>query len=210
VTDRHRPGPYEARLEFTPLLVILLIGCAAISAAWLWIGLVTLGDDPGVLALSLLVVFLFGGNLPSGLIGPKRREPVLRLDEAGVTLGRPPMLFSHRGLRWRLPRTLTVPWSDIEAVVLFTLKTRNSPAEPPFVGLRLRPGVAPPAAEPGPGLMERLNRLLGQEPPPRDVSVYRGIFGWHLDEHRLVAVVRAYAPHVQVLDRDDVGDLAGK
>jgi hypothetical protein len=202
VTEVNIPGPYEERLRFTPMLVLCMVLFLAIGLVYGWIATdLTITDGPGGLPFALVPIVFFGGGGLSMLVGALRRRVALRVDQDGVTLGRPPGLMTHHGLWWRTPR-VTVPWADIDAVVLFSLDTpKTGPLS--FIGLRLRPGAAHPRREPRRlGIWRRLNIWMGQARPPEDVALYRQIFGWQVNKRRLRRAVEAHARGVKVMDRD--------
>ncbi len=103
------------------------------------------------------------------LLGPLLHGLALRVDQDGVTLGRELGLMTHNGLWWRTPQ-VTVPWNDVDAVVLFSLANPKG-GSVSCIGVRLRAGASLPPSQPtGFVLWRRLNAALGQERPPEDVS----------------------------------------
>jgi hypothetical protein len=202
VTEPSVLEPYEERLGFTPMLAFCTVIFLAIGGFWGWMATdpqVTSGPAGWVFAV-VTIVFFGGGGL-SMLFGALRRQVALRVDEHGVTLGRPPGLMTHHGLWWRTPR-VTVPWDDIDTVVLFSLNAPGS-STLSFVGLRLHDGAALPAREPWRwGVWRRLNMWMGQGRPPEDIDLYRQIFGWRVDEKRLRSAAKAYARGIPVMDRN--------
>jgi hypothetical protein len=189
---------YVTRFGFTPTLVFSLVIFFSIAAGFVWMATYVM-KDPGGQAFALLTIAFFGGNGLFTLVGALRRGVALRMDDSGVTLGRTPGLITDHGLFGRGPVT-SVPWGDIDAVVLFDLTAPRS-ATQSFIGLRLRSGAIHPPREPTRlGIWRRVGIWMGQEPPPHDVNVYRQIFGWRLDKVRLVKTVAACAKDVSVLE----------
>jgi hypothetical protein len=194
---------YTAKVGFTPLLVFCSVISTGIAAGFGWMAL-----DPQI--MTDLAAWLFFpttiavfGSVGLALPIVAARHPVaLRVDHDGVTLGRPPGLLTQHGLWWHTPR-VTVPWRDIDAIVVFDL-TDSGPSTVSCIGLRLRAGADLPPGEPTrPSAWQYLNRVLGQSRPPDDVRLFRQIFGWRLDRELLAEAVRAHAhPGVQVVDHD--------
>jgi hypothetical protein len=195
---------YTETLGFTPMLLFSSVLFLVIAVPFGWMALdPEIMTGPGILLFFLASLAFCGGSGLAMLIAAARHPVALRVDHDGVTLGRPPGLFTQYGFWWRTPR-ITVPWHDIDAVVVFGLAT-NGPqrATVSCIGLRFRAGVALPRGEPTrTTVWQYLNRALGQDRQPEDVGLYRQIFGWRLDNRRLTKAVKAHAhPGVQVIDR---------
>jgi hypothetical protein len=191
---------YVTRFGFTPTLVLSLVIFLSIAAGAVWMATDPyIVKDAGGQAFVLLAIAFFGGSGLFTLVGALRRGVALRVDDSGVTLGRTPWLITHQGLLGRGSMT-SVPWGDIDAVVLFDLTAPGSGTQS-FIGLRLRSGAMHPPREPTRlGIWRRIGIWMGEESPPHDVNVYRLIFGWRLDEVRLVKTVAACAQDVSVLE----------
>ena len=199
MTEPNLPKPYVERYRFTPMLVLCTVLFLGIGASWAWIGAVSGLTDSlaGWLMLLVPIVFFGGGGLAM-LLGPLLHGLALRVDQDGVTLGRELGLMTHNGLWWRTPQ-VTVPWNDVDAVVLFSLANPKG-GSVSCIGVRLRAGASLPPSEPtGFVLWQRLNAALGQERPPEDVSFYRQIFGWEADKRRLRRAVKTHATGVEVM-----------
>jgi hypothetical protein len=197
---------YLARTALTPMLAAGTTGALLLAVAAVVFTLVIEPPmEPAGLAFFLWTAAVFGGFSLFILIGAVRHRVGLAADENGITLGRPLGPISHHGMWWRTP-VVTVPWRDIDAIVLFRLCTPTDgwTLHLPFVGIRLRPGAGLPPGEPkGRGLWVRLSVRMGQPPAPSDVDLYRQVFGYRLDQSRLAAAIAAYAPGVKLDVRPD-------
>ncbi len=113
----------------------------------------------------------------------------LRVDADGVTLGRAPFPPS---------RSVTVPFRDIAAIVLFH-RTEGG-ARVPLMGLRLKPSGHRPPGVPTPGTVRHALYRFNTGPlNPYPVDVYRVVRNWRLDEARLRDTLDSYHAHVRVL-----------
>ncbi|GAA1384587.1 hypothetical protein GCM10009661_66320 [Catellatospora chokoriensis] len=96
--------------------------------------------------------------------------------------------------------TAHVPWTEVEAVVLWRQQTAQNL---PWIGV-LRPHDAPPLhgtpTSPAGKLMAGFGYAVSGAPDPRLVAAGRAVNGWRLDPDRLAAVVHRHAPGVQVRD----------
>ncbi|RNF92218.1 hypothetical protein EEJ42_40125 [Streptomyces botrytidirepellens] len=112
-----------------------------------------------------------------------------RADEQGVFLGGPPIRY-HKF-------SVTVPWRDIEALVLWTTK-KFMEKRIRRIGLKLRPGVP---HLPGPD--EKISPgLTASVAPHIEYEVVRNnrvIAFWKVDHARLATAVQAFAPDVQLV-----------
>lgn len=112
-----------------------------------------------------------------------------RADESGVTLGGPVIRY-HKF-------TVTVPWRDIEALVLWT--TKKSMERPiRRLGLKLRPGV-PHLPGPDANISPGLATSVGPHIEHEVVRNSRAIAFWKVDHSRLAAAVQAFAPDVRLV-----------
>jgi hypothetical protein len=115
----------------------------------------------------------------------------------GLAFGVPPWPFGPRNQQ--LP---TVPWHDLRQIVFWDHLPRGSFIRQAYLGLALRPGVAPPPALAGSRIRlpripvpKRLRESSTWPPPhvpPDIISV--PIVDWRLDRARLLQLVTAYAP----------------
>ncbi|WP_280316640.1 hypothetical protein [Nocardia wallacei] len=172
-----QPSPvYEARFGFTAKGTLLLVLSAACAVLAVW--------ATGVPALVRLAVFVLGA-LAAMTLTAVMTSPLVafRADAQGVTLGGNPVWRYQAG-------TVTVPWSEITGIVLYTP--------------RLRPGHTPthikllhhrtPSPDPGATV----------PPRPQEGRVEwvtsRSVTGWRLDRARFAIVLAWHAPHIPVAD----------
>ncbi len=194
---------YEERFGFTPMLVGGLVAALLMTVA---LGVLAAGTDMLTDPLGRAVAAVVAGGAVMAafiLVRTLRRPVALRVDAAGVTLGRPPTPLTHDGRLFRT-RPVTVPWRDIEGIVLFTREVLEAP---PIdnIGLRLVRGAPVPPGDPDEpeeddGVRSRRRSSSGGAPPPGNVVVWRQIYGWRLDRRRLGRSVRRYARGVRVGD----------
>ena len=164
---------YEARYGWTGQTTRLVLVSAVFVAA---------GFVPTVpLWLSILEWVLFGAGTLLFVVGTLNGKVALRVDENGVTLGSLPMR--------PVSTTAVVPWSDIEAIVLFDQDRRMR-----YIGLKRRDvGTRLPGTGPA------LGRSLIPHVDGDVVDASRPINGWRLDRTRLAAAVARYAPEVPII-----------
>jgi len=191
------PSPgYVARFGVDRRTGLVLAGCAAFTAACLGLP----AGDPGMWAVKVLGLLLFGAGGAWFLSMALRGGLAFRADAEGVTLGSP---------RIRQPgmhnRPLHVPWTDVAEVVLF--HQYAGLASVPYVGLRLRPGARCPTTFDHRSRLWRLNRGLFPHVPDAVLVRSRPVTGWHLDERRLLQAVTTFAPEVRVLRLDRDGSI---
>ena len=178
------PGEvYEERFGFTRRDLLLMPTSAILVA----VGVALLGDEP----LPGLVAVVFGGLfLVLRLVSVLSRRVALRVDAAGVTLGQTPP--------WPSAHTAVVPWSDIEAVVLWRQQAGLNSVR--YVGLRRRPGLPPlPGSARSRGLW-RMNKPLVPHVPPAVIADSRPATFWRLHRPSVEAAVRHFAPAVEIVD----------
>ncbi len=180
------PGEgYEARFGFTRRDLLLV----PTSAVFLAVGVSMLRDEP---VPAVAAVALGGAFLILRLISALSRRVALRVDAAGVTLALTPP--------WPSSRTAVVPWSDIEAVVLFTQHV--GVASIPYVGLQRRPGLPPLPGSARSRFLRRMNHAVVPHVPPDVLADSRQATSWRLHRPRLKAAVRHFAPSVKIVDLD--------
>jgi hypothetical protein len=211
-------------MGFTPMLAfvmtVFLLPAVATAVLTSWIvyteGIYTNTD---ALVFLLGAIAMFGGFGLFLLVEVVRRRVALAVDNRGLTFGRPIGPIGYHGMWWRVP-TVTVPWPDIQAVVLFPMKieTNQGPSwDELCIGVRLRSDALPPVTgrhasraddarlgrwgEPRKGLWTRLNELLSDSRPPSDIALWRRTLGWRLDKAALAESVAAFAPEVHVVER---------
>ena len=171
-------------------LVVLVGGGTALLAALLIQEARQPGQTVGEVAfVALMAVLAAAFGLFMAILGVNvvvataRHWEALRADVSGVTLGRSFIPGS---------RPVTVPWSSLQAIVLFPVQTKGGGLG---FGLRLRSGAERPPGMPGPlrGWILRTHRMG----VPADV--FRLVNGWQVDPERLAAVARTYGPNVHLI-----------
>jgi hypothetical protein len=186
-------SPYVVRFQLTPRLAVALPAWSVMAVVglpasiFLWHAS---APDPGadrpiltwvMIVLLALSTPFFVGYVLFWAIAVARKRVALHLDPRAVTLGGQP--FPPRP-------AVTVPWFDLDAIVLFENQERYSTW--PYIGLRLRDGAIRPYGVPEPGSVRaRLNRK------PAEVS--RRVFGYNLDEAQLIQAIHVYGPHVRLV-----------
>jgi hypothetical protein len=178
------PGEvYEVRLGFIRRDLLLLPA----GVVFLAVGVLMLREEPvpGVGA-----TVLGGGILLLRLVSVLSRRVALRVDAAGVTLGMTPP--------WPSSRTAVVPWSDIEAIVLWTQHAGGTTI--PYIGLRRRPGLPPLPGSARSRTLRRLNRAMVPHVPPDVLADSRPAAFWRLHRPSLETAVRHFAPAVEIVD----------
>jgi hypothetical protein len=173
---------YEERYGVT-IKNIAVVGICALLA----------GSAPllEMLVLQVAAVVLFGGAAIVLLAGMLSRHVALRLDPEGITLGGIP-------LRYRAT-TVTMPWSDVTAVVLWRQKLPHGNTMS-HIGLARRAGLPPvPGLAAGSISREITERLIPEVPSEVAVNS-RAVNGWRVHVPRLAATIRAVAPHVEFVD----------
>jgi hypothetical protein len=190
---------YEERYRFTPyargaapFLALIMTGAVTI----ILVALYQVAQQPDATTKDVLFAAAFGtlvlvmggfivGMALTWIVAAARHWTALRVDQHGVTLGRRPFPGS---------RPMTVPWSDIEAIVVFANRGL-------CIGLRLTPSA--PRPSPGPPAHTWMGRLYIRfmTTPNVPVDVYLGVQGWDLDPEQLVAAMDAFAPRdVELVD----------
>jgi hypothetical protein len=132
-----------------------------------------------VLAILVASIPICWSALLSWTIALATKRVALRVDEAGVALGRGTSLLAPIG---------TVPWADLQRIVLFEFPMGDLGYRP-FIGLQLRPGSVLPRGVPSKARLDRR---------PADVS--RHVCGWDLDVKQLYEAVQVHGPHVPVVN----------
>jgi hypothetical protein len=171
-------------------LAVLVGGSTAVLAALLIQEVRRPGQTAGEVAFfAVMAVLAAAFGLFMAILGVNvvvataRHWEALRADVWGVTLGRSLIPGS---------RPVTVPWSSLQAIVLFPVQTKGGGLG---LGLRLRPGAERPPGMPGPlrGWILRTHRM------GVPAEVFRVVNGWQIDPERLAAAARAHGPHVQLI-----------
>ncbi|MBB5480964.1 hypothetical protein [Micromonospora parathelypteridis] len=178
------PGEvYEARFGFTRRDLLLV----PVSVVFVAVGVLIHRDAP---VAGVVAVVMGGAFLLLRLITVLGRRVALRVDAAGVTLGHPPP--------WPSSRTAVVPWSDIEAVVLWTQRAGGTTV--PYVGLLRRPGLPPLPGSARSRGVQRMNQGVVRHVPPSVLADSRPATFWSLHRASLDAAVRHFAPAVEIVD----------
>jgi hypothetical protein len=136
-----------------------------------------------------LVLFVLGAitALPA-VAGLAVRRTAFRADYAGLTLGAD--LRDGWTLRW--DRSVTVPWADVEQIVIYPGPGFPAGSRARRIGIQRRPGA--PELRPGDG------PAPGCPLPRVTAAATRPVSGWRLDRDRLAAVTATVAPGVPVID----------
>lgn len=180
------PGEvYEARFGFTRRDLLLL----PTGAVFIAVGVLMLRDEP---VPAVAAVALGGAFLLLRLVSAMSGRVALRVDAAGVTLAMTPP--------WPASRTAVVPWSDIEAVVLWTQHV--GAASIPYVGLQRRPGLPPLPGSARSRFLQRMNQAVVSHVPPDVLADSRPAAFWRVHRPSLKAAVRHFAPAVEIVDLD--------
>jgi hypothetical protein len=174
---------YEARYGLGGKTAWTLGGCILFTA--LLLGLPDIDQATRIGGL-----LLFGGGGLALLTTALSRKTALRVDETGILLG-------GWTPRYRAS-TLHVPWQDIAGVVLWH-QVLPGTWPMPYVGVVRREGLPPVPVSRGWALRATARALV---PVPYDVLLTsRPVNGWRLDEERLAAAVRHFAPDVRITDQ---------
>jgi hypothetical protein len=176
------PAVYQKNHGWNPKSMFFVIACAAfaIMGGFMW------SESP--LAGTLAIV-LCGGGGTAILIGVLRGNLALRVDNEGITLG-------TSALRREAPRQ-TVPWSDIEAVVLYQQVVRYNRII--YVGIRRHDGLEPLPGGPGPRAL-RIGQAFLPGVPTDTLATSVQVAGWTLDRTRLAQAIELNAPQVPLHD----------
>jgi hypothetical protein len=186
--------PYVVRVRFSPAVVLMIVFFLVLAVFWWWQFGMKGFAWTSLWGWGVVVppVLFFAGAAVDGLVHTLRRPVGLQVDQDGVTLGRSPGPISYREW-WHNPQ-VTVPWQDIQAVVLFERYSSSANGRASYVGLRLRPGAATPPGPPSDaGFWRRLGGWLGRERPPKGLGLCRMAFGWKIDAQRLKTVVKQHS-----------------
>jgi hypothetical protein len=136
-----------------------------------------------------LVLYVLGGITLLPLVaGLAVRRTVFRADYAGITLGAD--IRDGWALRW--DRTVFVPWSDVEQIVIYPGPGFPAGSRARRIGIQRREHAPELSADdrPAPGC-----------PLPRvSAAATRAISGWRLDRDRLAEVTAMVAPGIPITD----------
>jgi hypothetical protein len=197
---------YEARYDRTAGNVFRCVAASVLAAAALaFAPAILLLDDEGefdhpgevtfILVLAALAAGFFATAAVGWTIAVAGRGVALRADADGVTFGRHPMPPK---------RAIHLPWSDVDAVVVFRFAASHKTPTREWIGVRLRPGApVPRAAMWSPPLFVRPVATAYARAPDRTYGdVSRPVAGWTLRLRRLRSAVRRYGTsHVSFEDR---------
>jgi hypothetical protein len=123
------------------------------------------------------------------LLAMASRKIAFRADMAGITIGADPLSWPFRHAS-----AVFVPWSDAEAIALYT---GGGPfgwriGDGPCIGIRRCPGA--PALSRGNGPARRC------PVPGVAAGAVRPVTAWRLDRDRLAALTAAVAPGIPLID----------
>jgi hypothetical protein len=172
------PGDvYEVRYGPTMKNIAMMVGSAAFAIGCL------LPEMP--LYIRVLGGVLFGGGSLVFLAVVVSRQVAFRVDADGITM-------AGGRLRYQA-NLLSVPWAEIEAVVLWTQLANLS-----YVGIQRR-ADSPAIQRPGRAGRLALGALVPHVPTEIAQSS-RAINGWRLNRDRLTLAVAHFAPGVEIVD----------
>ncbi|MER5184398.1 hypothetical protein ABT009_39800 [Streptomyces sp. NPDC002896] len=185
---------YEVRYGWNwrsaPLAVALFACCAAVLLA-LVVELVENQVSAWDALMYLLVLVISGGGGLFVALQARSRAVALRVDEKGVLLGGVPPRYRST--------TALVPWSEIEAVVLYRYMYL-------YIGVQRRPGLPPLPGSLGAGWISRcighINSSLVEGVAADVMQSGRAVLCWKLDKERLAGAVAHFAPQVDLVDTD--------
>lgn len=132
---------------------------------------------------------LFGGGGFLLLGAAAFRRVAFRVDSAGVTLGGIPPRY-RSGTRF-------VPWAEIERILLWKQRLPPYGVTMRYVGVARR-ADAPPLAGPRAQAVARVTARALTPVSSDTLMASRAVNGWRLDEDRLAAAVRHFAPGVPI------------
>lgn len=184
--DVASPTVYQATQGWNGKFVFLMV----VFVGFAVVGYTVWSQSP---VLSVLLMGFFGGGALLFLVVMLRGNLTLRVDSEGVTLGSSPLRREMQGR--------TVPWSDVEAIVLFEQVTRvNGTSSLSYVGIKRRQGLEPLPGSPRPRALRTSQALIPDI--PRDIlATSVPVNGWSLDKGRLTQAIELNAPRVPLEDR---------
>jgi hypothetical protein len=175
--------PYEVHFGFTRNDLILVPA----SVLFVAVGAFLLAESPFVASAGIALGGLY---LVLRLATVASRRVALRVDHTGVTLG---AMFP-----WSASRSATVPWPDIEAVVLW--RQASGATKVNYIGLSRRRGASPLPGSTRPTSLRRLDHSSVRHVPPDVVDDSRPMAMFQVDRNRLAAALRGFRPEVQLID----------
>jgi hypothetical protein len=184
------PDPtYIVRFGWTPRDVILLPGCVI----FVILGALVFADTPLLGAFGIL---LGAAYIVLKTVAWLSRRVALAVTAEGITLGVPPLSpAAHSAF---------VPWSDIEAVVLWRQRVWRPGlwrGSVDYIGVVRRADAPPlPGSARNPTL-RKINKALVPAGLSEDLVADSRPISWRLDKTRLTAAVGHFSPDVTVLDR---------
>ncbi len=176
---------YVARFGWTPRDLLLL----PFSALFVIGGGMMLVDGSPV--VGALLVLLGAGYILLSLTAWLSRRVALAVTPEGITLGMAPP--------WPASRSAFVPWSDIEAVVLWRQAVRHTSIR--YVGILRRADAPPLPGSASSPTLRRINKaLVPAHLSEALVADSRPVSSWRLNKTRLTTAVNQFAPDVPVMD----------
>jgi hypothetical protein len=175
---------YVARFGLTPRDLILLPFCILAIV----VGTVMVNDGQMIGALAYLIG---GGYLFMAMAALVSRRVALAVTAEGITLGLAPP--------WPASRSAFVPWSDIEAVILWRQDAGRATMR--YIGVVRRADAPPLPGSAKSSALRRINKAF----VPRHLSEgvvadSRQISFWRLNKTRLTTAVNHFRPDVPVVD----------
>jgi hypothetical protein len=168
-----RGSEYVERFGFSRRSVLIIL------ASVIFVALALVVPEPAASRI-VMVVFFGGGGLLSVLTAASRKV-ALRVDASGVTLGGSPFRYAAT--------TEHVPWSDVNAIVLWHQQVRT--ARLPYFGIERRPEAFVPWSS---GLGESISRRLVPHVPADVARFSRPMTGWRVNRQQLAAAVERFSP----------------
>jgi hypothetical protein len=176
---------YVARFGWT------LRDLALVPACVLFVAVGTIMAMGGNVLVGTLAALMGGAYLVIWLIVGLSRRVALAVTADGIALGAVPP--------WPASRTAFVPWSDVEAVVLWQQATGYTSTY--YVGVHRREGAPPMSGSARSSMLRRANMMfVPAHLPAALVADSRPVSWWRLDQARLVTAVNHFAPQVAVVD----------
>lgn len=181
---------YVVRFGWTPRDLIMVPACLLfiVVGTWMAVDRQWIGVACALLGAAYLAILV-----TTGLI----RRVALAVTAEGVTLGMLPP--------WPADRSASVPWSDIDAVVLWRQRVWRFMLWPQsiyWIGLERRAAAPPLSGSARNPTLRRIGKAVVPEHVSEDLMVdSRQIAFWRLDKERLRAAVDHFGGGVPVDDR---------
>jgi len=175
------PGRYEERYRLTfPVARNFAISLVSLIPA-------IVSHQPLRWLLLFLIVFVLS-TVP-WVLAVASRSIAFRADMAGITLGADPL-----GWPFRHASAVSVPWADIEGIVLYPGGGSVGWGAKQILGIGIQRRQGAPA-------LPRGNKPARRCPVPGVAAgAVRPVSAWRLDRQRLAALTAAVAPTIPITD----------